>query len=107
LLARYTAWLAIAHLLTAAEVTAVAFSLGGHTTGPARTLMSDKNLILAAMLMAVSTVAVVTSGVVILGAHLYPGLPPDSSRMRLSDKVSSASCAGKWRRSPGSGWRSE
>jgi hypothetical protein len=85
LLARYTAWLAVAHLLTAAEVTAVVVSLGGHTTGPARTLVSDKNLTLAAAIIGVSTAAVVVSGVVILGPSLRwfaAGLQPDPAQRR-------------------------
>jgi class 3 adenylate cyclase len=85
LLARYTAWLAVAHLLTAAEVSVVAVSLSTHTTGPAQTLVSDKNLILAGALIGVSTIAVVVSGVVILGPSLRwfsAGLQPNPAQCR-------------------------
>jgi class 3 adenylate cyclase len=85
LLARYSAWLAVAHLLTAAEVSVVAVSLSGHTTGPAQTLVSDENLILAGALIGVSTVAVVASGVVILGPSLRwfaAGLQPNPAQCR-------------------------
>jgi class 3 adenylate cyclase len=102
LLARYTAWLAVAHFLTAGEVTVVAVSLGGHTTGPARTLVSDKNLILAAALIVVSTVAVAASGVVILGpSHRWfaAGLQPNPAQRRAVAGIvrrQMAALAGIW-----------
>ncbi|WP_273735287.1 adenylate/guanylate cyclase domain-containing protein [Mycolicibacterium septicum] len=82
-MARYTGWLAVAHLLTAAEVTAVAVALSGHTTGRAPTLTSEKNVLLAAALVGVSTVAVILSGVAILGPSLRwfaAGQQPDPAQ---------------------------
>jgi class 3 adenylate cyclase len=102
LLARYTAWLAVAHLLTASEVTAVAISLSGHTTGPAQTLVSDKNLVLAAVLIGASTLSVIASGVVILGPSLRwytAGLQPNSAQCQGVVRIvrrQMAALAGTW-----------
>jgi adenylate cyclase len=87
LLARYIAGLVMAHVLTAVEVTAISVSLSGHTADPTRVLLSDKNLIVTAILVIASTIAVGVSGVVIVGPSLRwfeAGQQPDAAQRRVA-----------------------
>jgi adenylate cyclase len=90
LLARYATGLALAHLLTAVEVAAIAISLSGHTADPARTLTSEKNLIVTVTLVVASTIAVVVSGIVIVGPSLRwfaTGLQPNPAQRQAAVRM--------------------
>ena len=64
--ARYGAGLALAYLLTAAEVVAIVVSLSAQSVTDAQALLSRQNLIATVLLVAVGTAAVSVGGVLLI-----------------------------------------
>lgn len=64
--ARYGAGLALAYLLTAAEVVAIAVSLSAQSVTDAQALLSTQNLIATVVLVALGTAAVSVGGVLLI-----------------------------------------
>jgi class 3 adenylate cyclase len=67
---RYVAGLALAYLLTAAEVVAIVVSLGNQTVPDAQGVFSAKNLVATVAVLVIGTVTVVVGGMVIVAPLL-------------------------------------
>lgn len=83
--ARYAAGLTFAHLLTVTEVLAVVWSLSGHTFGENRELLTQRNLIVLAVVIVLGAIATAVGGYLSIAPSLrwfLTGTDPDAGQRR-------------------------
>ncbi len=88
---RYVAGLALAYLLTAAEVVAIVVSVGNQTVPDAQSVFSAKNLVATVAVVVFGTVTVVVGGMVIVApllAWLGSGREPTARERRTAVNIS-------------------
>ncbi|BDX31836.1 putative adenylate cyclase [Mycobacterium antarcticum] len=87
---RYAAGLTAAHLMTAAEVLAVVWSLSGQSFGNTQSLLTQTNLVLVAATVVVSTVVVAVGGYLHIGSSLrwfLTATTPDAGQRRRAINI--------------------
>jgi adenylate cyclase len=99
---RYAGRLALAHLLAVAATTAIVIPLGGLTLGGARAYFTEKNVIAAAVLVVLGTMAIAVGGVMNIRPTLrwfVPGEEPNADQHRAAIRLvgrQSALIAATW-----------